>query len=150
MTRPLCLPGILLVSLLEKYPANYLPAPAGCQSANGGMLNVQYPFYGPWATAEREDEMRRCTLMLLIALLGTFVAGPVLADHHDPPRILPAEVMKKQMNGEEIVFFDTRTDAARAAGQPGLPGAIQINNNEILHKVMQKTPKDSFIVTYCT
>lgn len=94
--------------------------------------------------------MRHYAWLILIAFLGSIVAGPVLADDHDPPRILPAEVVKKQMKGEEIIFIDTRTDSARSSGQPGIQGSIHINNNEILHRVMQTTPKDSFIVTYCT
>ena len=53
-------------------------------------------------------------------------------------------------SGTEVVFFDTRTEAARASGQSGISNSVHIHSNEVLRKVIQNTPKDSFIVTYCT
>ena len=94
--------------------------------------------------------MRRCSLLVLIALLCAFTSAPVMAHDHDPPRIMPAGVMEKMSSGAEVVFLDTRTESARASGPAGISGSVHIHNNEALRKFIENTPKDSFIVTYCT
>lgn len=104
----------------------------------------------PVGTAEREDDMRRSMLLVLIAFLCTLVPGPVMATDNDPPRIMPAEVMKRLNSGEEIVFLDTRTDLARATIKSKIPDAIQITTAEVLSQVIRETPKESLVVTYCT
>ncbi len=101
-------------------------------------------------TAEREDEMSRSMLLVLVAFFCTLVPGPVLAHDHDPLRIMPAEVMTRLSSGEEIFFLDTRTNAARASMKAMLPDAVQVTNSDVLSRVVRETAKESLIVTYCT
>ena len=101
-------------------------------------------------SVEREGKMRCSILLILMTLLGTFVSGPVLATDHDPQRIMVADVMERLTNGEEIVFLDTRVDLAKASVKSKIPNAILIKNGDVLNQVIQETPKEQLIVTYCT
>lgn len=94
--------------------------------------------------------MLRCVYLVLIALFCVFAPAIVLADAHDPKRIMPAEVIEKLAAGEKIVFLDTRTTADWASGTAMIPNAIHVKNNEVLNKALREIPKERLIVTYCT
>ena len=94
--------------------------------------------------------MRRSLALVLLLMLWTLAPTIVLADSHDPQRIMPAEVMERLNAGEEIIFLDTRTPADWAAASSMIPNAIRARDNAALNKVVRETPKDQLIVTYCT
>ncbi len=94
--------------------------------------------------------MRLVFLLVLLVFGGAVIAGPVMSHDHDPPRILIADVKKLLDNGEEVVFLDSRTDIARGEGTSTIPNAILINSNAVLNQFVQKTAKESLIVTFCT
>lgn len=85
------------------------------------------------------------------ALLCSLVVSAVaMADSHDPKRIMPAEVMVKMEAGEAILFLDTRNSHDWAEAEVMIPGAIRIGSREELTRVIEETPKEMLIVTYCT
>ena len=94
--------------------------------------------------------MRLVLLLVLLVFWGSLIAGPVMSHDHDPPRILIADVKKLLDEGEKIVFLDSRTDVARGESSSTIPNAILINNNTVLKQFVEKTPKESLIVTFCT
>ena len=87
--------------------------------------------------------------MLLLAV-ACAVSIAAFAHEHDPPRIWPATVMEKLQAGEQIVFIDTRTDAARAADNRQIPDSISVQQIKSLAQLQQQVPKERLIVTYCT
>ena len=101
-------------------------------------------------TAESGDGMLRRVFLVSIALLCLLVPTVVLADTHNPQRIMPAEVMKKLAAGETIVFLDTRTTADWETGTVMIANALRVKNNEVLTKILREVPRERLIVTYCT
>lgn len=94
--------------------------------------------------------MLRCVSLLLVATFCVLAPTIAAADAHDPKRIMPAEVMEKLSAGEDILFLDTRTSADWKAGTSMITNAIRVKDNEHLKKIVRETPKERFIVTYCT
>jgi len=89
-------------------------------------------------------------LFLMSALLLLLVAGYVLANRYDTPRILVSDVQQKLVNGEDILFLDTRRDLSRARVKVKIPDAILMKSADTLNRLIREIPKDRLIVTYCT
>ena len=94
--------------------------------------------------------MRFWAIAIMGVLFCLLSAAPVISDSHDPERIMPQEVMRKLNAGERIIFLDTRTAAARGADNQVIPNSILIENVDTVRRVVEQTPKDSLVVTYCT
>ncbi len=102
------------------------------------------------ATDESEVSMLRKIGLILVALCCLLVPAVVLADKHDPKRIMPAEVMARLSAGENIAILDTRTTADWTTGTRLIANAQRVKNNETLNRIVRKIPLDRLIVTYCT
>jgi len=89
-------------------------------------------------------------LILMSALILFLVAGYVLANRYDTPRVLVSEVQQKLLDGEDLLFLDTRSDLSRARVKVKIPDAVLMKSADTLNRLIRETPKDKLIVTYCT
>lgn len=94
--------------------------------------------------------MLRCVPLIMVIVFNALVPATVLSDSHDPKRIMPAEVMERLSAGEDILFLDTRASADWNAATSMITNAIRVRDNSHLNKIVRETPKERFIVTYCT
>ena len=90
-------------------------------------------------------------LFLSSVVLICFIAPSIaIGDSHNPKRIMAAEVMQKLSAGENILFLDTRTSRDWTASKVKITGAFRVGSSEILTQILQKTPMERLIITYCS
>lgn len=94
--------------------------------------------------------MLRGVSLVLVAVFCLLLPAIALGDSHDPKRIMAEEVMEKLNAGENILFLDTRTSHDWNTGSSMILNAIRVKDNEHLKQIVRETPKERFIVTYCT
>lgn len=67
----------------------------------------------------------------------------------EPAMIEISEVKRRLGNGEEIYFFDARSNSSWNSSDVKIPSAVRIHHSE-LEQRLGGIPHDRIIVTYCT